>query len=54
MLNRYIEPASAITFYHPATGRPYTVLTMEQVKRLRRAGKLATTLRYRRARHLNS
>lgn len=53
MLNRWIDPPSAITFISPATGKPYTVLTMEQVKRLRRAGKLATTLRYRRARHLS-
>ncbi len=53
MLNRYIEPASAISFIHPATGNPYTSLSMEAVKKLRRAGKLETTLRYRRARHLS-
>lgn len=53
MLNRYIDPPSAITFISPVTGNPYTVLTMEQVKRLRRAGRLETTLRYRRARHLS-
>jgi len=54
MLNRYIEPASDITFVHPQTMRPYTTLSMEQVKKLRRARKLDTTLRYRRARHLRA
>ena len=52
MLNRWIEPASPITFLHPDTERAYTVLTMEQVKKLRRARKLESTLKYRRARHL--
>lgn len=52
MLNRYIEPASAITFLHPATGQAYTTLSLEQVKKLRRARKLDTTLKYRRARHV--
>ena len=52
MLNRYIEPASDITFVSPVTGLPYTVISMEQVKKLRRARKLESTLKYRRARHL--
>ena len=52
MLNRWIEPASDITFVHPATGRQYTSLSMEQVKKLRRRGRLDSTLAYRRARHL--
>ena len=52
MLNRWIEPASDITFVSPATGLPYTVMSMEQVKKLRRARKLETTLTYRRAKHL--
>jgi len=54
MLSRYIEPASAIVFIHPITGQAYTTLSMEQVKKLRRARKLDTTLRYRRARHLRA
>jgi len=52
MLNRYIEPASDITFFSPVTGQPYTTLSMEQVKKLRRASRLDSTLKYRRARHL--
>ena len=52
MLNRWIEPASAITFIHPDTGSAYTELSMAQVKKLRRARKLESTLKYRRARHL--
>jgi len=52
MLSRWIEPASAITFIHPDTGSEYTSLSMEQVKKLRRRGRLDSTLKYRRARHL--
>lgn len=52
MLNRWIEPASAITFISPVTGLAYTELSMEQVKKLRRRGRLDSTLKYRRARHL--
>lgn len=52
MLNRWIDPPSAITFIHPATGDTYTTLTMEQVKKLRRRGRLNSTLKYRRARHI--
>ncbi len=52
MLNRWIEPASAITFIHPATEQAYTVLTFEQVRKLRRARKLDTTLKYRRDKHI--
>jgi len=52
MLNRWIEPASDITFISPVTGLTYTELSMAQVKKLRRRGRLDSTLKYRRARHL--
>jgi len=51
MLNRWIEPASDITFISPVTGLTYTELSMAQVKKLRRRGRLDSTLKYRRARH---
>ena len=46
-----IEPASAIAFISPATGRQYLSLTMAQVKRLRFCGKLDALLDWARARH---
>lgn len=52
MLNRWIEPASDITFIHPITGGIYTSLSFEQVRKLRRARKLDTTLKVRRDKHL--